>query len=231
LFLNDFNIDNEQQQLQVSSSTSSTSNQSLSQSSSSINSWQITDATPNETIRDQASNNSLTNPTSSQPKIFPLNYILPTFDKAFEGAANDLSLSDFGARCSQKQQLIKTIPDDVVNNYGIDFYLTSFGFDRMIVSVKNKCPPLCKIFGEDMVCLIEDRVLFYLYLIFVYHLEFTDIRIKTTILSWSTSIHLCIWSIDEEKTIIWSSNGRKKIKICEGWFGSSSSKNETNFFL
>ncbi|CAF2819414.1 unnamed protein product [Rotaria sp. Silwood2] len=140
-----------QHQLQVSSSTSPTSNQSLSQSSSSINSVQITDATPNETIHDQVSNNSLTNPKSSQSrKSFPLNYILPKFDKAFEEAANDPLPSDFGTRCRKRQQLIKTIHDDVVNTYGIDFYPTSFEFDRMIVSVKNKYPALCKIFGEDM---------------------------------------------------------------------------------
>ncbi|CAF5141488.1 unnamed protein product, partial [Rotaria magnacalcarata] len=38
----------------------------------------------------------------------------------------------------------------VVNTYGIDFYPTSFEFDRMVVSVKNKYPVLTKVFGEDM---------------------------------------------------------------------------------
>jgi hypothetical protein len=54
-----------------------------------------------------------------------------------------------------KQQFVKTIRDDVVNTFGIDFYPTAYEFDRMIVSVKNKFPTLTKIFGEDMVCVIE----------------------------------------------------------------------------
>jgi hypothetical protein len=54
-----------------------------------------------------------------------------------------------------KQQLVKTIRDDVVNTYGIDFYPTAYEFDRMAVSVRNKFPALTKIFGEDMVCLID----------------------------------------------------------------------------
>ncbi|CAF3914752.1 unnamed protein product [Rotaria sp. Silwood1] len=103
-------LDEKQSDLIIQQLQSNLSNQSLSQSSSSINSLQITDAIPNETIHDQASNNSLTNPKSSQSrKSFPLNYILPKFDKAFEEAANDPLPSDFGRRCRKKQQLIKTI--------------------------------------------------------------------------------------------------------------------------
>ncbi|CAF4394456.1 unnamed protein product, partial [Rotaria magnacalcarata] len=151
LFLNDFNIDNEQLQLQVSSSISSTSNQSPGQPSININSLQLTGASPNQMIDEQPSNNSLINSTLSQSrKQFPLNYILPIFDKAFEQAAEDPSSSEFGARCKRKQQLVKTIRDDIVNTYGIDFYPTSYEFDRMIVCVKNKFPALGKIFGEDM---------------------------------------------------------------------------------
>ncbi|CAF2076544.1 unnamed protein product [Rotaria magnacalcarata] len=151
LFLNDFNIDNEQLQLQVSSSISSTSNQSPGQPSININSLQLTGASPNQMIDEQPSNNSLINSTLSQSrKQFSLNYILPIFDKAFEQAAEDPSSSEFGARCKRKQQLVKTIRDDIVNTYGIDFYPTSYEFDRMIVCVKNKFPALGKIFGEDM---------------------------------------------------------------------------------
>lgn len=109
----------------------------------------------------QLPNNSSLSSTAPQSKRkFPLNYVLPRFDQAFELAAEDSSSNDFGQRCRRKQQLIKTIRDDVVNTYGIDFYPTSYEFDRMIVSVKNKYPALVKIFGEDMVCLIEDRELF-----------------------------------------------------------------------
>jgi hypothetical protein len=49
-----------------------------------------------------------------------------------------------------KQQLVKTIRDDVIDSYGIDSYPTSNEFDRMIVSIKNKCPALGKVFGEGM---------------------------------------------------------------------------------
>ncbi|CAF3311023.1 unnamed protein product [Rotaria socialis] len=151
LFLNDFNIDNEQLQLQVSSSISSTSNQSPGQLSTNINSLQLTGASPNQMVDEQPSNNSLINSTLSQSrKQFPLNYILPIFDKAFEQAAEDPSSSEFGARCKRKQQLVKTIRDYIVNPYGIDFYPTSYKFDRMIVCVKNKFPALGKIFGDDM---------------------------------------------------------------------------------
>ncbi|CAF4517659.1 unnamed protein product [Rotaria socialis] len=118
LFLNDFNIDNEQLQLQVSSSISSTSDQSPGQLSTNINSLQLTGASPNQMIDEQPSNNSLINSTLSQSrKQFPLNYILPIFDKAFEQAAEDPSSSEFGARCKRKQQLVKTIRDDIVNTY------------------------------------------------------------------------------------------------------------------
>ncbi|CAF3885789.1 unnamed protein product [Rotaria sp. Silwood1] len=111
-------LDEKKSDLFIQQLQSNLSNQSLSQSSSSINSLQITDAIPNEIIHDQASNNSLTNPKSSQSrKSFPLNYILPKFDKAFQEAANDPLPSDFGTRRRKKQQLIKTIRDDVANTY------------------------------------------------------------------------------------------------------------------
>lgn len=87
-------------------------------------------------------------------KQFPLNYVLPTFDKSFEDAAGNPTLADFGPRCRKKQQLIKTIRDDVVGTYGIDFYPTSFEFDRMVVSVRNRFPSLITVFGVDMVCRI-----------------------------------------------------------------------------
>ncbi|CAF3311201.1 unnamed protein product [Rotaria socialis] len=124
LFLNDFNIDNEQLQLQVSSSISSTSDQSPGQLSTNINSLQLTGASPNQMIDEQPSNNSLINSTLSQSrKQFPLNYILPIFDKAFEQAAEDPSSSEFGARCKRKQQLVKTIRDDIVNTYMVLIFI------------------------------------------------------------------------------------------------------------
>ena len=59
-------------------------------------------------IREQPSNNSSTNTTSSQSrKIFPLNYVLPRFDKAFKEAAECPSPSNYEARCRKKQQIVK----------------------------------------------------------------------------------------------------------------------------
>ncbi|CAF4461008.1 unnamed protein product [Rotaria socialis] len=102
------------------------------------------------TVLDEISDNSSCTSRNQPTKKFPLNYSLPYFDTAFEKAANNPSIEEFGLRCRKKQQLVKTIRDDVVNTYGIDFYPTSFEFDRMVVSVKNKYPVLTKVFGEDM---------------------------------------------------------------------------------
>ncbi|CAF4085918.1 unnamed protein product [Rotaria sp. Silwood2] len=88
--------------------------------------------------------------TSQSKRKFPLNYVLSRFDQTLELAAEDPSSKDFGPRCRKKQQLVKTMRDDVVNTYGIDSYPTAFQFDRVIVSVKNKYPALRKIFGENM---------------------------------------------------------------------------------
>jgi hypothetical protein len=161
-FFNAFNIDSEhhdveqQHQQGISLSSSYTSNQPLDQSLSNSNCLKIVDV-PLQQMIDQSLDNSPTNSTKSQSsKKFPLSYVLPKFDKSFEEAAERPSTADFGARCRKKQQLIKTIRDDVFNTYGIDFYPTSSEFDRMVVSVKNKYPALSKIFGEDMVCMIKD---------------------------------------------------------------------------
>ncbi|CAF4510915.1 unnamed protein product [Didymodactylos carnosus] len=93
---------------------------------------------------------SMSRTTSQLKRKFPLSYVLPKFDAAFNLAAQDPSPAEFGVRCRKKQQLVKTIRDDVVSTYGIDFYPTSCEFDRMTVSVKNQYPALCKIFGADM---------------------------------------------------------------------------------
>ena len=111
------------------------------------------DDTAEQSIEEQPLIHLSTNPANSNlKKKFPLNYVLPKFDRSFEEAAQDPLSSDFGSRCRKKQQLVKTIRDDVVNTYGVDFYPTAFEFDRMIVSVKNKYPLLSQVFGEDMVC-------------------------------------------------------------------------------
>ncbi|CAF3710819.1 unnamed protein product [Rotaria socialis] len=70
------------------------------------------------------------------------------FNEAFEETAECPSSSDFEARCSKKQQLVKTICDDMINVYDINFYPISYEFDRMIFSIKNKYPTHGKIFGE-----------------------------------------------------------------------------------
>ena len=98
-------------------------------------------APPPDVATDQMTHQSLDNYSimsmSQSKKVLPLNYVLPKFDKAFEKAAENPSTIDFGLRCRKKQQLVKTIRDDVVNTYGIDFYPTAFEFDRMIVSGKT----------------------------------------------------------------------------------------------
>ncbi|CAF3791531.1 unnamed protein product [Rotaria sp. Silwood1] len=154
-FFHDFNIDTEhhvignQDHLKVSLSTTNVSNQLNDQSSSSSQFLPPQDTTIDQRIHQSLDNSSITSISQSKKK-FPLNYVLPQFDKAFEKAAEDPSKTDFGLRCRKKQQLVKTIRDDVANTYGIDFYPTASEFDRMVVSVKNKYPALSKVFGEDM---------------------------------------------------------------------------------
>jgi hypothetical protein len=170
-FLGDFNIDNDddvdqRHHFMIPMSNSSTSSLSLDQVSSKTNSLPFVEVSPNQVI-DQQSNDSSTSSSSQLRKKIPLSYILPKFGKAFEEAAGDPSPADFGPRCRMKQQLIKTIRDDVVNTYGVDFYPTAYEFDRMIVSVKNKFPTLTKIFGEDMVCLF-DYITFFIFILFYF---------------------------------------------------------------
>ncbi|CAF0832525.1 unnamed protein product [Didymodactylos carnosus] len=93
----------------------------------------------------------------SPRRKFPLQYLLPTFDHQFELAAQQPTPVDFGPRCSKKQQLVKTIRDDVVNKYGTDYYPTPAEFDRMVVAVKIKYLQLCHIFGDDMVSAEENN--------------------------------------------------------------------------
>ena len=155
-FFDDFNIDtgyhvvDKQDHLNVSSSNSHVSDQMNGQSSSSSSLAPPPDVATDQTTHQSLDNYSIMSMSQSK-NVFPLNYVLPKFDKAFEKAAENSSTIDFGLRCREKQQLVKTIRDDVVNTYGIDFYPTAFEFDRMIVSVKNKYPALSKVFGEDMV--------------------------------------------------------------------------------
>ncbi|CAF4937179.1 unnamed protein product, partial [Rotaria magnacalcarata] len=141
-------IDN-QDHLNGSLSNSYVSDQLNGQSSSNPTFLPPSNVATNETIHRSLYNSSII--SISQPKkIFPLNYVLPKFDKAFEKVAENPSTADFELRCRKKQQLIKTIRDDIVNTYGVDFYPTASEFDQMIVSVKNKYPVLSKVFGEDM---------------------------------------------------------------------------------
>jgi hypothetical protein len=148
-------------------SNSNTSNLSLDQVSSKTNSSPFVEVLPNQVINQQA-NDSSTSSSSQLRKQFPLNYTLPWCGKAFEEAAEDPTPADFGPRCRMKQQLVKTIRDDVINTYGIDFYPTAYEFDRMIVSVKNKFPTLTRIFGEDMVYLIGCIIVFIFILFFLF---------------------------------------------------------------
>ncbi|CAF4645726.1 unnamed protein product, partial [Rotaria socialis] len=107
-----------------SSSNSYVSDQLNGQSSSNPTFLPPTNVAPDETIHRSLHTSSII--SISQPKkVFPLNYVLPKFDKAFEKAAENPSTTDFGLRCRKKQQLIKTIRDDVVNSYGVDFYPTA----------------------------------------------------------------------------------------------------------
>ncbi len=55
--------------------------------------------------------------------------MLPQFDQTFELAAEDPSSKDFRPGCRKKQQLVKTIHDDVINTYDIDFDPIAFEFD------------------------------------------------------------------------------------------------------
>ncbi|CAF1316320.1 unnamed protein product [Rotaria sordida] len=154
-FFHDFNIDTEhhvignQDHLKVSLSPTNVSNQLNDQSTSSSQFLPTQDTPIDQRIHQSLDNSSITSISQSKKK-FPLNYMLPQFDKAFEKAAEDPSKIDFGLRCRKKQQLVKIIRDDVANTYGIDFYPTASEFDRMVVSVKNKYPALSKVFGEDM---------------------------------------------------------------------------------
>ena len=126
-----------------------------------------------------------TNETNfSLTKKFPLLYVLPNFDKSFDEAAQDPSISQFGSRCRKKQQLVKTIRDDVINTYGVDFYPTTSEFDRMVVSVRNRYPSLVKVFGEDMVCIRErGKICFEKFFTFFIILGSLNIIIKTTVFS------------------------------------------------
>ena len=172
-FFNDLNIDDEHinvdhsHELNTSLSTLCSSDQAIDQSISISSYFQVNDTSSNSRTIHSSSNDSSTLTTISQPrKKFPLTYILPKFDKAFEEAATNPSTADFGARCKKKQQLVKTIRDDVINSYGIDFYPTAFQFDRMVVSVKTKYPELTKVFREDMVRFILKFIDFGIFIFF-----------------------------------------------------------------
>ncbi|CAF5052519.1 unnamed protein product, partial [Rotaria sp. Silwood1] len=142
------NID-QQHSLTISSSDLNTSSSSFDQIPTITTSPLSREVLPDRIIN-QTSSDSAANSLSQLRKKFPLNYVLPSFSRAFVEAAEDPSLANFGPQCTMKQQLVKTIRDDVVNTYGIGFYPTAYEFDRMVVSVKNKIPTLTKIFGEDM---------------------------------------------------------------------------------
>ncbi|CAF1177597.1 unnamed protein product [Rotaria sordida] len=154
-FFDDFRIDNDndsidqQHSLTISSSDLNTSSSSFDQIPTITTSPLSREVLPDRIIN-QTSSDSAANSLPQLRKKFPLNYVLPSFSRAFVEAAEDPSLANFGPRCTMKQQLVKTIRDDVVNTYGIGFYPTAYEFDRMVVSVKNKIPTLTKIFGEDM---------------------------------------------------------------------------------
>ncbi|CAF5120747.1 unnamed protein product, partial [Rotaria sp. Silwood1] len=142
------NID-QQHSLTISSSDLNTSSSSFDQIPTITTSPLSREVLPDRIIN-QTSSDSVANSLPQLRKKFPLNYVLPSFSRAFVEAAEDPSLANFGPRCTMKQQLVKTIRGDVVNTYGIGFYPTAYEFDRMVVSVKNKIPTLTKIFGEDM---------------------------------------------------------------------------------
>ncbi|CAF1458973.1 unnamed protein product, partial [Adineta steineri] len=154
-FLNDFSIDNsndsfeQQHRLTIASPDLNIASSSFDQAPSKTTSPSFREVLSDRVIN-EPSNESVINSSSQLRKKFPLNYTLPSFGRTFEEAAENPSLADFGPRCTMKQQLVKTIRDDIVNTYGIDFYPTSYEFDRMVVSVKNKIPTLTKVFGEDM---------------------------------------------------------------------------------
>ncbi|CAF3965569.1 unnamed protein product, partial [Rotaria sp. Silwood1] len=154
-FFDDFRIDNDndsidqQHSLTISSSDLNTSSSSFDQIPTITTSPLSREVLPDRIIN-QTSSDSVANSLPQLRKKFPLNYVLPSFSRAFVEAAEDPSLANFGPRCTMKQQLVKTIRGDVVNTYGIGFYPTAYEFDRMVVSVKNKIPTLTKIFGEDM---------------------------------------------------------------------------------
>lgn len=186
-FFNDLNIENEHinvdhsHQLNISLSTLCSSDQAFDQPISSSSCFPVNDTSSNTRTMHSSSDDSSTLTTTSQTKKFPLTYILPKFDKTFEEAAANPSTAYFGARCKKKQQLVKTIRDDVINSYGIDFYPTAFQFDRMIVSVKNKYPQLTKVFGDDMVSFILKFSDFGIFNFFIVGL--INISIETAVLA------------------------------------------------
>ncbi|CAF4519098.1 unnamed protein product [Rotaria socialis] len=104
-------------------------------------------------LNGQSSSNSyvsdqLNGQSSSNPTFLPPTNVAP--DETIHRSLHTSSIISISQPKKKKQQLIKTIRDDVVNSYGVDFYPTASEFDRMIVSVKNKYPALSKVFGEDM---------------------------------------------------------------------------------
>ncbi|CAF1336920.1 unnamed protein product [Rotaria sordida] len=56
--------------------------------------------------------------------------MVPRFDKAFEEAVKDPSPADFGARCSEKQQLLKSNLRTVV------FYVKDFAYETSQILYK-----------------------------------------------------------------------------------------------
>ncbi|CAF3873487.1 unnamed protein product, partial [Rotaria sp. Silwood1] len=146
---NAYVVIDQQHSLTISSSDLNTSSSSFDQIPTITTSPLSREVLPDRIIN-QTSSDSVANSLPQLRKKFPLNYVLPSFSRAFVEAAEDPSLANFGPRCTMKQQLVKTIRGDVVNTYGIGFYPTAYEFDRMVVSVKNKIPTLTKIFGEDM---------------------------------------------------------------------------------
>ncbi|CAF0972515.1 unnamed protein product [Rotaria sordida] len=55
----------------------------------------------------------------------------PEFNKAFEEDAEAPSPLGFITQCTQQQQLVETIHNDVVHNSRIDFYSTAFRFGEI----------------------------------------------------------------------------------------------------
>ncbi|CAF4385493.1 unnamed protein product, partial [Adineta steineri] len=136
-FFDDFSIDKsndsfeQQHRLTISSPDLNIISSSFDQAPSKTTSPSFLEVLFDRVIN-EPSHESAINSSFQLRKKIPLNYTLPSFGRTFEEAAEHLSLADFGPRYTMKQQLVKTTRDDIVNTYGIDFYPTSYEFDRMV---------------------------------------------------------------------------------------------------